>query len=111
MEDRERLAIDPLESMSLAEPDKSTYVSSLLSGAETEQIQQVLLHNMDVFAYTHSDMDDINPVHASHKLNVISSTRPVRQKVRRFHPDRHQVIQSEVENLLEVGFIREIKCP
>ena len=28
-----------------------------------------------------------------------------------FHPDRHQVIQSEVENLLEVGFIREIKCP
>ena len=109
MEDRERLAFDPLESMSPAEPDKSTYVSSLLYGTKKEHIQQVLLHNMDVFAWTHLDMADINPVHASHKLNVIPSTRPVRQKVRRFHSDRHQVIKTEVDNLLEVGFIREIK--
>ena len=87
MEDKERLAVDPLESMSLAEPDKSTHVSSLLSVTEKEQIQQVLLHNMDVFAWTHSDMADINPVHDSHKLNVIPSARPVRQKVRRFHSD------------------------
>ena len=111
MEDRERLAVDPLESMSLAKPDKSTYVSSLLFGAEKEQIQQVLLHNMDVFTWTHSNMVGINPVHTSHKLNVISSTRPIRHKMRRFHPDRHQVIQMEVDNLLEAGFIREIKYP
>ena len=71
MEHRERLAVDPLESKSLAELDKSTYVSSLISGAEKEQIQQVLLHNIDVFAWTHSDMADINPVHPSHKLDVI----------------------------------------
>ena len=78
MEDRERLAIDPLQSMSLAELDKSTYVSSLISGGEKEQIQQVLLHNMDVLAWTHSDMADINLVHASHKLNVIHSAKPIR---------------------------------
>ena len=95
--------------MSLAELDKSTYVSSLLSGAEKEQIQQVLLHNKDVFTWTYSDMADINPVHSSHKLNVIPSAKPVRQKVRRFHPDRHQIIKTEVDNLLEAGFIKEIK--
>ena len=66
---------------------------------------------MDVFAWTHLDMADINPIHTSHKLNVISSARPIRQKVRHFHPDRHQVIQTEVDNLLEAGFIREIKYP
>ena len=38
-------------------------------------------------------MAGISPVYASHKLNVIHSARPVRQKVRHFHPDRHQVIQ------------------
>ena len=43
----------------LAKPDKSTYVSSLLSGTEKEKIQQVLLHNMDVFVWTHSDMANI----------------------------------------------------
>ena len=51
----------------------------------------------------------INPIHASHKLNVIPSTRLLRQKVRRFHPDRHQAIQAEVDNLLKEGFIGEIK--
>ena len=29
--------------------------------------------------------------------------------MRRFHPDRHRVIKSEVDNLLEAGFIKEIK--
>ena len=28
--------------------------------------------------------------------------------MRRFHPDRHQVIQAEVDNLLKARFIREI---
>ena len=66
---------------------------------------------MDVFSWTHLDMANINRVHASHKLNVIPSSRPVRQKVRRFHLDLHQVIQTEVDNLLKAGFIREIKYP
>ena len=95
--------------MLLDRPDKTTYVNSLLSSGEKEQIQQVLLRNMDVFVWTHSDMASINPVHASRKLNVIPSAKLVRQKVRRFHPNRHQVIQAEVDNLLKVGFIREIK--
>ena len=50
-------------------------------------------------------------MHASHKLNVVSSARPVKQRVRRSHPDRHQVIPAEVDNLLKVGFIREFKYP
>ena len=66
---------------------------------------------MDVFAWTHIDMVGISLVHASHKLNVNPSARPVRQKVRRFHPDRHQVIQTEADNLLKAGFIIEIKYP
>ena len=66
---------------------------------------------MDVFAWAHSDMTDINPVHASHKLNVVSLAKSVRQKIRRFHPNRYQVIQAEVDKLLVAGFIREIKYP
>ena len=103
MEDREQLAVDPLESMSLAKLDKSTYVSSLLSGAEKEQIREVMLHNMDVFTWTHLDMVGINLIHTSHKLNVIPSARLVRQEIRHFHLDRYQVIQLEVNNLLDFG--------
>ena len=45
----------------------------------------------------------IDPILASHKLNVIATTKPMRQKLRRFHPDRHQINQIEVDNLLSVG--------
>ena len=56
-------------------------------------------------------MTGISPTHSSHKLNVIPSTRPIRQRIRRFHPDHHEVIQAKVDNLLKTRFIREIKCP
>ena len=54
-------------------------------------------------------MTGISPTHASHRLNVAPSAKPVRQKVRRFHPDRHLVIQTEVNNLLQNRFIRAVK--
>ena len=54
-------------------------------------------------------MIGINPTMASHKLNIIPTAKPVRHKVRHFHPARHHIIQTEVDNLLRVGFIREVK--
>ena len=54
-------------------------------------------------------MTGISPTHASYRLNVSPSTKPVKQKVRHFHPDRHLVIQTEVDNLLQNGFIRAVK--
>ena len=56
-------------------------------------------------------MAGIEPTLASHKLNIISTAKPVEQKIRRFHPDRHQIIQTEVDNLLSASFIREVKYP
>ena len=45
----------------------------------------------------------------SHQLNVLATSKPVRQKIRRFHPDRQKVIQEEMEKLLEAEFIREVE--
>ena len=91
--------------------EKFTYVSSLLSKEEKEQLQCVLLRNIDVFTWSHSDMIGIDPTLTSHKLNIIPATKPVREKVRRFHPNRHQIIQTGVGNLLRAGFIKEVKYP
>ena len=102
---------DPLEKVTLDGPEKFTFVSSLLSNEERERLRLVLLNNIDLFAWSHSNMVRVNPTVASHKLNIILAARPVRHKMRRFHPDRHQIIQTEVDNLLRVGFIREVKYP
>ena len=56
-------------------------------------------------------MPGISPLHATHKLNITPAARPVKQRVRRFHPDRHLVIQTEVDNLLQNGFIKAVKYP
>nr|CAN61771.1 hypothetical protein VITISV_041899 [Vitis vinifera] len=53
-------------------------------------------------------MRGIHPSIASHRLNVFSTAKPVRQKIRRFHPDKQKVIRDEIDKLLESGFIREV---
>ena len=103
--------MDPLEKVTLDRSEKFTYVSSLLSNEEREQLQLILLNNIDVFAWSHSDMVGINPTVASHKLNIIPMAKPVSQKVRCFHLDRHQITRTEVDSLLRAGFIRQVKYP
>ena len=56
-------------------------------------------------------MVGIDPTLASHKLNIIVTAKPIRQKIRPFHPDRHKIIQTKVDNLLSARFIREVKYP
>ena len=56
-------------------------------------------------------MARINLTVASYKLNIIPMTKQIKQKVRRFHPDHHQIIQMKVDNLLRAGFIREVMYP
>ncbi|RVX18077.1 Retrovirus-related Pol polyprotein from transposon 17.6 [Vitis vinifera] len=88
-----------------------TNISSLMTIEETQSIQNILIQNHDIFAWAHSDMKGIHPSIASHRLNVFSAARPVRQKIRRFHPDRQEVIRNEIDKLLNAGFIREVSYP
>ena len=81
--------MDPLKTIALDGLEKFTYVSTLLSNEEKEQLCSVLLGNAYVFAWNHSNMARIDPTLASHKLNVISTTKFVRQKIRYFHPNRY----------------------
>jgi hypothetical protein len=48
---------------------------------------------------------------AEHKLNVYPRARPICQKLRRFTPDKTEVIRVELARLMSVGFIREVLHP
>ena len=78
MEEKDILAMDPLEKVILDGPKKFTYISSLPSNEERERLRLILLNNIDAFAWSHSDMIGINPTMASHKLNIIPTARLVR---------------------------------
>ena len=56
-------------------------------------------------------MTGIHPSVASHKHNVLPLARPIRHKVRCFHPNRQKIIWDKIDKLLEAGFIREVEYP
>jgi hypothetical protein len=43
-----------------------------------------------------------------HKLGIDPSYKPVKQKDRRYTPERWETIRQEVNKLLEPGFIRSV---
>ena len=47
----------------------------------------------------------------THQLNVNPTYPPVRQKWRKFAPERNKIVDDEVQNLLNTGKIREVKYP
>ena len=64
-----------------------------------------------MFAWSHDNMPGIDPSVMVHKLNVLPSFSPVRQKKRVFAPKRDQAIAEEVRKLQETSFIREVYYP
>ncbi|XP_074288482.1 uncharacterized protein LOC141613637 [Silene latifolia] len=76
-----------------------------------EQIIEFLRTNMDCFAWSHSDMIGIDPSVIIHRLNVDPSFLPIQHKRRKFAPERNEVINQEVDNLLAAGKIMEVNYP
>nr|XP_009392512.1 PREDICTED: uncharacterized protein LOC103978443 [Musa acuminata subsp. malaccensis] len=48
---------------------------------------------------------------AQHRLNIDPEARPVRQKPRKFAPDRQKAISEEVGRLKRAGFITDVQYP
>ncbi|KAL6329705.1 hypothetical protein AAG906_035353 [Vitis piasezkii] len=55
-------------------------------------MQNTLRRNHDVFAWAHSDMKGIHPSITSHRLNVLPTARPIRQKGIEVSPDQVKAI-------------------
>jgi hypothetical protein len=46
-----------------------------------------------------------------HKLGIDPAFKPIKQKERRYTPERRETIRVEVNKLLEAGFIRPVDYP
>ena len=76
-----------------------------------KQILTFLFQHKDCFAWTHSDMTGIDPEIIMHHLNVDPTKKPVRQRRRKFAPERNLIVNNEVEKLISTGAIREVHYP
>ena len=53
----------------------------------------------------------LDPKITVHQLAVRKNVRPIKQAQRQFHPNLIPQIENEINKLIEVGFIREVKYP
>ena len=93
------------------DPTKTTRIGALLMEDQRTKLQQFLMDNIDVFAWSHSDMPGIDPAFMVHQLRIDPAFRPIRQKRRLFNSERYDAIKMEVDKLLQAGFITEVHYP
>ena len=67
--------------------------------------------NADVFAWKPTDMPGVLWEKIEHSLNVSPTAKPMKQKLRRFTPDKKEAIRVEIKCLLAIRFIKEVYHP
>ena len=48
---------------------------------------------------------------AEHTLQILSGSKPVKQRLRRFDEEKRRAIGKEIAKLLATGFIKEVNHP
>ena len=70
---------------------------------------ELLKTNKDLFAWVSSDMPEVDLEFVCYRLSLRSGSIPVAQKKRKMGPERQAAIEKQVKELLDAGFIREIR--
>ncbi|XP_070046401.1 uncharacterized protein [Nicotiana tomentosiformis] len=93
------------------EEPRPTYLSVLLEVDEESTYVELLKEFRDVFAWSYKEMLGLDPKLAVHYLAAKNGARPIKRAQRCFRPDLVPLIETEVNKLIEAGFIREVKYP
>ncbi|XP_074324151.1 uncharacterized protein LOC141661067 [Apium graveolens] len=93
------------------DPSKVLKVGSQLDDEMRGSLTRFLIANLDVFAWSHSDMIGIDPGVMCHRLNILPNCKGIRQKRRPISGERAIALKEEVDRLLEVGLINESFYP
>jgi hypothetical protein len=67
-----------------------------------------LQDNKDIFVWKPTDMPGVPRELVEHKIDVNKGSKPVKQRLRRFSPDKKAAIKKEITKLMAARFIREI---
>jgi hypothetical protein len=70
-----------------------------------------LRDNKDIFTWKLADIPGVPRELAEHKIDVNEGSKPIKQRLRRFSPDKKEAFKKEITKLMAAGFIREILHP
>lgn len=108
-EDREPIQPqkEPLELVNLGteEDKKEVRVGASLDAKVKAKLVELLKEYSDVFAWSYQDMPGLDASIVEHKLPLKPECPPVKQKLRRTHPDMAKKIKEEVQKQIDAGFL------
>ena len=96
--------VEEVQTLQLSE-DKTVRVGTELEPDVKRSISKVLTQYSKSFASEASEIVGVDPQVASHSLNILSGSKPVVQKKRKFAYERQKLIAEETKKLLDAGFI------
>ncbi|XP_073153781.1 uncharacterized protein [Henckelia pumila] len=91
--------------------EKSTKISRDLESDLAEKLRGCLIKKIDVFTWSPDKLVGISSHVVEQKLNIVPGSRPIMQKKRHFGAEKDRVIAGQVQELLQVGHIKEVKFP
>ncbi|GFS40591.1 hypothetical protein Acr_00g0069450 [Actinidia rufa] len=92
-------------------PDRHIMIGTELTDELRSTLINFLKKNSDIFAWSQGDVPSIDPEIAMHKLFTNPKYSPVRQKRRKFAPERLKVIKDEVSKLIRANVVQEVYYP
>ncbi|GFZ00544.1 hypothetical protein Acr_14g0001790 [Actinidia rufa] len=92
-------------------PERQVMIGTELIDELRIALTDFLKRNSDVFAWSQGDVPGIDPEVAMHKLFTKPDCSPVRQKRRKFAPERLKVIEEEISKLIKAKVVREAHYP
>jgi hypothetical protein len=103
-EDLKEVSIGP-------ETHHTTKIGTSLGPEEETALINLLRKNLDLFAWSPSEMPGMDPDVACHHLSIKPGVKPVVQRKRKMGEERRKAVDDEVKKLVDAHFISEIKYP
>ena len=94
-----------------ASPERCVEIGANLREPLRTELITCLKKNLNTFAWAAKDMPGIDINITCHELNIDLTFKPVKQKNRKLGPERASTVNDEVEKLLKVGSITEVRYP
>jgi hypothetical protein len=88
--------------------EQKVLLGSQLSNEQEKTLLRFLFNNKHVFAWSANDLCGVNRDIIEHSLNVDSSFRPRKQRLRKMSNDKAEGALNKVKRLLSAGVIREV---
>jgi len=92
-----------------AEEPRLIYISASLAPEEEKQYFDLLSEYKDVFAWSYREIPGLNLRVAIHRLSIKKGVSPKKQPQRHFRPELVPEIEKKANELIEAGFIQEVK--